>query len=210
MGTGRAGGRPRGRWEPIVSREAAEQYLARKFRDEKTRAALIALARRAALYLRAPPRAEHYRVSRKVRRLRQLLQSASVAAQELRFLAVTTAPSWEAWENIQFLPRLEDTASALKDWGHQYGQSSPWQTELSALENFEDRRAFCVRLLSWAKRLSLPRPKAKDMMALSVLVELEKPTKNQDARLDSWRHRYNKALRDVKAYEHTTLGKPHL
>jgi Asp-tRNA(Asn)/Glu-tRNA(Gln) amidotransferase A subunit family amidase len=207
MGTGRTGGRPRGRWDPIASREAAEQYLARKIRDAKVRATLIELAHRAALNLREQPRAEHYRVSRKVQKLRDHLRSASATVQELSFLTVSAGASWESWEQIPLLTRLEAVADALKEWEHQFRQSRPWQVELDALARFDDRRAFCVRLLSWTRRLKLHQPMAKEMMALSVLVGLEKPTKDQDQRLDAWRHRYNKARRDVGAYDRATLGK---
>jgi hypothetical protein len=239
MGTARAGGRPRGRTNPIANREAAERYLSRKFPDAEKRKILLKLADRARPNFRDAKHQDELRESAQdaafavgrgpggdaavidhehpdevlpaVVTLCTSLREATLDVQELEYLARISGAVTAHSPLSQVIPLLSQLATAvpeLKRWARDYSRQNHARREANAVRKYDARRAFCVRLMAWSARLDLPLPRAAEMMALSVLVELEPPGEDYEKRLDTWRKRYRKAERDLPTYELKTRGSP--
>jgi hypothetical protein len=234
MGTARGPGRPRGRTNPLVDSAAAEQYLADKFPDEKKRALLIRLAHAAAPDSRGA--GERLKLLAKKTQdaasvlgqgpgddyiffdseypdevlpltamLCASLQEAAMQAQELEFQARPRGAASLPAQALSLLSQLATVIPELKTWARDYSRQKLSRRDADAVRKYEPRRAFCVRLMAWSARLDLPRPRATELMALAVLVGLEPPG-DYERRLDTWRHRYKKAERDLPIYERKTRG----
>ncbi|QRK05216.1 hypothetical protein JQX13_34155 [Archangium violaceum] len=136
------------------------------------------------------------------------LHEAALDAQKLEHLARSSGAATAPSQVIPLLGQLETAISELKGWARDYSHQKLARRDADAVRKYDDRRAFCVRLMTWSARLGLPLPRAAEMMVLSVLVELEPPGEDYEKRLDTWRKRYRKAEHDLPTYEFKTSGRP--